>query len=189
MSFPIPKAELRQQMLEKRAALSAEVRLRAAEEASRTAIELIGQEGGPVAIYWPVRNELSPLILAEHLYARKIPLCLPVVLEKDQPLQFRSWAPGDALHKGKYGIDEPSQKAPFVVPTILIVPLIAFDPKGGRLGTGGGYYDRTLKALRFSGPIKAYGYAFSLQEVKIIPHEPHDELLDAIITEKTVVTV
>jgi 5-formyltetrahydrofolate cyclo-ligase len=180
------KTHLRKIAIEKRNALSASARLRAAEEAARHALPLIEHErNAVVAIYWPVRNEISPLILAEHLHARKFELCLPVVVEKDAPLRFRKYEPGYALHKGKYGIDEPSQKSPYLNPSILIVPLIAFDKKGRRLGTGGGYYDRTLQALRAGDtPIKAYGYAFAIQEAVELPHEPHDELLDAVITEQ-----
>lgn len=177
-------------MLKKRNALTAEARLRAAEEAAHQALSLIENERGIVAIYWPVRNELSPLILAEHLHARKFELCLPVVVEKDTALQFRKYKPGDKLHKGRYGIDEPSVKSPYLNPSILIVPLIAFDKQGRRLGTGGGYYDRTLRSLRAGDkPVLAYGYAYAAQEVGALPQEPHDEPLDAIITEKTVVTL
>lgn len=174
-------------MQKKRIALSAEARLRAAEEAARQALSLFDNKNGAIALYWPVRHEISPLILAEYLHQKKYELCLPVVSEKDAPLQFRLWLPGSDLHKGRYGVDEPSQKSPFIVPALLIIPLIAFDRMGARLGTGGGYYDRTLKALRLVKPIKAYGFAYSLQEVDSLPQEPHDERLDAVITDKAVV--
>jgi 5-formyltetrahydrofolate cyclo-ligase len=183
------KALLRKLMLEKRTMLSAEVRLRAAEAAAHNALPLFESERGTVAIYWPVRNEISPLILAEHLHARKFELCLPVVIEKDSAVQFRKYAPGDKLHKGRFGVDEPSQKSPYLNPSVLIVPLVAFDKKGRRLGTGGGYYDRTLAALRAGDmPVKAYGYAFAVQEVSALPYEPHDQLLDAVITEERIVS-
>ncbi len=181
------KTYLRRVMQEQRDTLSAETRLRAAEEAAQLALSLCEQMRGPIALYWPVRNEISPLILAEHLHQRRRMLCLPVIAEHDMPLQFREYVPGDTLHKGRYGIDEPSQKSPFVEPEILIVPLFAFDRTGARLGTGGGYYDRTLMALRAGKtPVHAFGYAFSCQEVDSLPQEPHDQKLDVIVTENNV---
>lgn len=183
------KAELRRVFYEKRAKLNPETRLRAAEQAARNALAVVEELKGPVALYWPVRNEISPLILAEHLHHEGFGLCLPVVIEQGLPLQFRCWSPGDVLHKGRYGIDGPSQKSPFIVPVILFVPLLAFDRTGTRLGTGGGYYDRTLQGLRAANPnVKAYGYAYAVQEVGTIPQEPHDEKLDAVVTEKEVVS-
>ncbi len=176
-------------MQAQRSALQPEVRLRAAEDAAQLALALLENTRDVVALYWPVRNELSPLILAEHLHQRHIALCLPVIIEPDTPLQFRAWEPGDALHKGRYGIDEPSQKSAFVTPSILLLPLVAFDPSGTRLGTGGGYYDRTLKQLRAKDPfVQAVGFGYAFQQAEHLPFEPHDEKLDAVITEKGTAT-
>lgn len=181
------KIALRRTMLERRAALDPETRLRASEQATLHALPLFQNSKDAVALYWPVRNEISPLILAEHLVERGHDLCLPVVINPNAALAFRAWSPGDPLHKGRYGIDEPSQKASFVTPSVLIVPLLAFDKNGTRLGTGGGYYDRTLCELRQAGGVKAYGLAYAFQQVDNLPTDPHDECLDVIITEKGIV--
>jgi 5-formyltetrahydrofolate cyclo-ligase len=181
------KPQLRELMQKKRTALPAEARLRVAEEAARQALPLFDSKSGAVALYWPMRHEISPLILAEHLHQKKYELCLPIAPEKNAPLQFRHWAPEDQLHKGRYGINEPLQKSPLVMPAVLLVPLLAFDKTGARLGMGAGYYDRTLKSLRLTSSIKAYGFAYSFQEVDSLPQELHDERLDAVITEKAIV--
>ena len=77
----------------------------------------------------------------------------------------------------------------WMVPQILIVPLVAFDRAGGRLGYGGGFYDRTLEALRRDGPVLAIGFAFAAQEVDALPQEPTDQRLDRIVTEVEVIEV
>ena len=181
---------MRRRFTAARQPIAAAERLDAAERAAAQTLCIIHHLKSPVALYWPVRGEISPLIVAQHLHVKGLALCLPVVIAPDEALRFRAWAPGDVLHKGRYGIDAPSQKAPFVTPQTLLVPLLAFDREGNRLGTGGGYYDRTLEKLRQQNPeTKAYGFAFAMQETALLPMQLHDQTLDGIITEKEVVLI
>lgn len=117
------------------------------------------------------------------LQARGHPLCLPVVTDKVGALAFRAWAPGDPLVEGVFGTQVPHPDRPAVEPTILLVPLLAFDRAGYRLGYGGGYYDRTLAALAHNRPT-SIGLAFASQEVNTLPHEAHDRRLNWVITEQ-----
>ena len=135
-----------------------------------------------VSGFWPMGPEIDirPLLLA--LHARGQPLCLPVTPKRGQPLHFRRWAPGDALGHGPMGTRQPAQGAE-VTPDWLLVPLLAFDRAGRRLGYGGGYYDRTLADLRASRLITAIGIAFAAQEVELSFAEPHDARLDFVLTE------
>jgi len=114
---------------------------------------------------------------------------LPVVVNRKAPLVFRRWAPGDVLEDGLYGTRHPPASADEVRPVCLLVPLLAFDRQGARLGYGGGFYDRTLAALRAAGPVVAVGVAYAGQEVDALPAEPHDERLDWVITEKEVISI
>lgn len=111
---------------------------------------------------------------------------LPVIAEENQPLVFRAYKAGDALQPNRYGIAEPLETAPLCTPDILLVPLLGFDKTGGRLGQGGGFYDRTL--AKYPAALKI-GVGFAAQECPEIPREPHDIVMDAILTEKEVIRV
>ena len=137
---------------------------------------------GPVAAYWPIRSELDPRPAMAALHAAGIALALPVVVARDAPLAFRPWAPGVALVRGTFGVSAPVD-GPSVRPATLIVPLLAFDRGGWRLGYGGGFYDRTLALMRATAPIRAVGLAFAAQEVPEVPHTVEDQRLDLIVTE------
>lgn len=110
-------------------------------------------------------------------------IALPVAAA-GQALTFRSWRPGEQLIAGEFGAREPGRKAAARRPAVLVVPLVAFDIRGGRLGRGGGFYDRTLAELKAAGPVVAAGIAFSAQRVPAVPLEPHDQRLDWIVTEE-----
>ena len=134
--------------------------------------------------YMPIRSEISPQPVMEAM-ASHGPLCLPVVEGAGKPLSFREWVPGAPLLKGAFGALVPAEgKA--LVPEVLIVPLLAFDAAGHRLGYGGGFYDRTLDFLRARGDVLAVGFAFAAQEMECLPAEPTDQPLDAIVTENGV---
>jgi 5-formyltetrahydrofolate cyclo-ligase len=137
--------------------------------------------------YMPIGSELDCLPLLNRLVTADVPLCLPVVTAPDQPLIFRRWSPDDPLVPGTFGTSEPSAAAPEVSPQVLLVPMLAFDRQGNRLGYGGGYYDRTLKALRAAsdggGEIVAIGVAFAGQLRDKVPVSEGDEPLDWILTE------
>jgi 5-formyltetrahydrofolate cyclo-ligase len=120
------------------------------------------------------------------LATRGHPLCLPAVEAADAPLCFRAWAPGDALVAGYQDIPEPVPTVPVCTPVVLLVPLLAFDAVGHRLGYGGGFYDRTLAALRAGGPVQAIGIAYAAQAVDSLPGTDHDQRLNAVLTEQGV---
>jgi len=139
--------------------------------------------GAVVSGYWPMRGEIDPRPIMIALSGRGHPLCLPVVVGKGQPLVFRAWRPGDELVSGGFGTQVPGTDQREVVPRLLLVPLLAFDRAGYRLGYGGGFYDRTLAALRAHGSAVAVGLAFSAQEVDSVPREATDARLDWVVTE------
>ena len=114
----------------------------------------------------------------------------PVTPPRDQPspLTFRAWTPGETLARGSFGVHEPTE-GEIVTPDLILVPLLAFDRRGHRLGYGQGHFDRTLEALRNKGKVAAVGLAFAGQELPEIPTEPHDQALDAILTEKEYIPV
>ena len=134
--------------------------------------------------YWPVGEEPDVRPLMHQLHSRGHVMALPVVRGRGKPLEFRSWTPGDTLIPGVLGIPTPSEKAGTVSPAVLLVPLLAFDPRGYRLGHGTGYFDLTLHALRADAPTVAIGIAFAAQEVPAVPRESHDEPLDWVVTER-----
>jgi 5-formyltetrahydrofolate cyclo-ligase len=137
-----------------------------------------------VAGYWPVRDEIDVRGLLGVLIDDGHAVALPVVAGPERLLAFRRWRPGDALAAGAFGLSEPQPQAPAVTPQALIVPLLAFDRAGYRLGYGRGYYDRTLQALRAAGPVLAVGVAFAAQEVAELPRDGFDQRLDWIVTER-----
>lgn len=136
--------------------------------------------GARVAGFLPIGREIDTRPLLAALHARGHPLCLPVTPERGEALRFRSWAPGEPLVPGPLGTAEPAA-GPFVTPDWLIVPLLAFDRTGARLGYGGGYYDRTLAALPAA---TAVGVAYAVQEVPEVPVGPHDVRLRLVATER-----
>ena len=136
-----------------------------------------------IAGYWPIEAEFDVLPLLSRLHKLGNDLCLPVVVERTRVLSFRAWCPFDPLVAATFGTRVPPEDSPKVVPQLLLVPLIAFDEQGHRLGYGGGYYDCTLSVLASSGVISV-GVAFEDQYVNEVPAETHDVALDWIITEE-----
>ncbi|WP_111398365.1 5-formyltetrahydrofolate cyclo-ligase [Humitalea rosea] len=136
-------------------------------------------EGAVVAGFWPMGAEIDPRPLMQALAERGHALVLPVTPPRGQPLRFRRWQPGEPLAPGPMGTSQPAA-GEWLDPDWLLVPLLAFDRRGGRLGYGGGYYDRTLAGLPNS---TAIGIAFSTQEVPEVPTGPLDQRLPMIATE------
>ena len=136
-----------------------------------------------VAAYLPMETEIDPGPLLRRLAGRGARVVLPVVVGRDAPLVFREADPACALAVDAAGLPCPPASAATFDPDLILVPLLAFDRAGGRLGQGGGYYDRTLRALRARRPITAVGLAFAGQEIDHAPMGPFDEPLDAILTE------
>lgn len=139
--------------------------------------------GRVVAGYAPIRAEIDPLPLMRRLEKLGAVLSLPVAEARATPMTFRLWRPGDRLVKGALGVMEPDPWAEAVRPDLVIAPLLGFDASGARLGYGGGCYDATIAALRQAGPVFVLGLAFAIQEVEALGREPHDQGLDAILTE------
>jgi 5-formyltetrahydrofolate cyclo-ligase len=138
----------------------------------------------PLAGYMAMRTEIDPL---DAMAAHAGPVGVPVITGAGQPLRFREWGPGCALIEGEFGARIPAEGA-WLEPEVLIVPLLAWDRRGYRLGYGGGFYDRTLEGLRSRHRTLAVGFAFAAQEVPEVPTEPVDQPLDAIVTEEGVLT-
>ncbi len=128
-------------------------------------------------------TEISTFELFDKLVGDGWVTALPIVVAKNTPLVFRQWAPGDALVAGLWGIQIPGDTAPEVLPDVLLVPLLAFDRQGYRLGYGGGFYDRTLQKLRALKKVTAIGLGYAGQEVDAVLRDEHDQQLDWIMTE------
>lgn len=136
------------------------------------------------ALYRAQGSELDPLPLARALLARGVNLALPATIAADGPLVFRRWSPGQPLTPDLAGVPAPLPDAPEIMPDVIFLPLLAFDRSGARLGQGGGFYDRTLAALRSLQPRPWFiGLAFAGQEVERLPLEAHDQRLDGVLTE------
>jgi 5-formyltetrahydrofolate cyclo-ligase len=145
------------------------------------------QSGKKVALYWPMRQELDPSPLIKGLHADGIITLLPAItLNADKILDFIPYDGHQTMTPGPHGIPQP-QGTP-QIPDIIVVPLLAFDRRGYRLGYGGGYYDKTLAKLRAGGHnIQAVGYAFAEQICLFpLPNEPHDIRLDFVVTPQQV---
>ena len=136
-----------------------------------------------IASYSPIQSEINPIGAIERSAEKGYTLSLPVVVERNQPLKFRSWRINDELIVGDYGVSIPSS-GKWVTPEVIIVPLLAFDDKGYRLGYGGGFYDRTLEKLKREKELKVVGFAFSGQYCADIPRDEYDHQLDTIVTEQ-----
>ena len=135
-----------------------------------------------LAGYMPIRTEIDPLpVMADWAG----PVGVPVIQGAGLPLAFHRWREGAEMVEGPFGARVPAVADP-VVPEVLIVPLVAFDGTGGRLGYGGGFYDRTLALLKARGPVLAVGFAYEAQRADALPREATDQRLDAVVTERGV---
>lgn len=144
--------------------------------------------GANIALFWSIGDEISTRPLLAQLTALGCALAFPITPAAPGPLSFHLWAPGDKLVRTATGLFEPEPDAPQLTPDIVVTPLLAFDRQGHRLGYGKGYYDRTFAALPQTEQPHTVGLAFAVQEVEKIPAEPHDHPLDAIVTEREVIT-
>lgn len=141
--------------------------------------------GVPLAGYAQMRTEIDPTAAMEVASAHG-PVCLPVILAPATPLKFRVWTPDCVMEAGAFGAKIPII-GDWITPEILIVPLLAFSRSGGRLGYGGGFYDRTLEGLRAHRPTIAIGFGYSAQEMPDLPLELTDQPLDLIVTETGII--
>jgi len=141
--------------------------------------------GRPLSGYMPIRTEIDPRP-AMAAAAAHGPVGVPVIRARGAPLDFHLWTPDAPMVPGPFGAQIPAEPRQ-MTPDVLIVPLAAFTRTGFRLGYGGGFYDRTLAALRARGPVLAIGFAYAAQETDALPLEPTDAPLDLIVTETEVI--
>jgi 5-formyltetrahydrofolate cyclo-ligase len=184
---PNLKAELRRAALARRDALPAAARMAAAQTIAERGLPIDVEPGAVVSGFSPLKSEISPLPLLRRLADAGVQLALPVVVGRGQPLIMREWSFGAPLNSGVRGIREPPADAPEAFPDILIVPLLAFDRTGHRIGYGAGYYDMTITRLRAMKQVTAIGIAFAAQEIAAVPATPRDARLDLVLTEHGVI--
>jgi len=189
MSDPIQteKERLRREAIARRDALPPEERQAAAEAIAARKFPLAMTPGSIVSGFMPLKSEINPLPLMRKLAGQGARLALPIVAGRGKSLIMREWNFGEPLATGVWGIREPKPEAAMVDPDILLVPLLAFDRAGYRIGYGGGYYDLTLAQLRARKAVIAVGLAFATQEVPAVPTTPRDERLDLVLTEREVI--
>jgi 5-formyltetrahydrofolate cyclo-ligase len=181
------KARLRREAIAVRDALPPAERQAAAEAVATRGLPIAIPTGAVVSGFMPLKSEINPLPLMRNLAAAGAHLALPVVAGKGRPLIMRAWRFGAPLAVGVWGIREPPPEAPAVEPDVLIVPLLAFDRTGHRLGYGAGYYDMTIAALRARKAVTAVGIALAAQEIGTVPVSPRDARLDLVLTEREVI--
>jgi 5-formyltetrahydrofolate cyclo-ligase len=137
-----------------------------------------------VSGFWPIKEEIDIRPLMIELFNTGCQMALPVVQGRGQSLLFRAWRPGDPLEAGVFGTLQPAARRETVEPDALLVPLLACDGAGWRLGYGGGFYDRTLGGLRARRQVTAVGVGFDPQLVTDVPHGPDDQPLDWLLTDR-----
>jgi 5-formyltetrahydrofolate cyclo-ligase len=181
------KAKLRAEAIVRRDAMSADVRQAAAESIAAQQFPLTIVRGVIVSGFMPLKTEINPLPLLQKLSEAGAQLALPKIDGRRKPLIMRAWQFGAPLDRGQWGIREPKPDAPQIDPDIVLVPLLAFDRAGHRIGYGAGYYDVTIARLRSIKPVTAIGIAFAAQEIPTVPATPRDARLDLVLTEHEVI--
>ncbi|HEY7552349.1 MAG TPA: 5-formyltetrahydrofolate cyclo-ligase [Hyphomicrobiaceae bacterium] len=177
------KKALRARMKAWRLELDAEVVARAADAVAARGLDFLKPPAGAVVSgFASLPDEFRIWPLLRRLHREGFRLALPVMQGKLKPLLFRAWAPGDAMDKAVWGIPEPKADKAVLEPDALLVPLLAFDLEGRRLGYGGGFYDRTLAGLRARRSITAVGLGYDEQRVDAVPHLDYDQRLDWVLT-------
>ena len=146
-----------------------------------------------VGLYYPIFNEISPLVFIEYFKVNKITTALPVVDCNSNSMVFKKWFKKEKLQKSHIGSYEPLRTNKTIFPQVIVVPMLMFDRKLNRLGYGAGYYDKLISTLKryFDKKQKNFitiGLAYSEQETKTIPYESHDQKLDFIVTEKEILS-
>jgi 5-formyltetrahydrofolate cyclo-ligase len=159
------------------------------------AAQAIAERRFPVAItpqtivsgFMPIGSEINPIPLMRKLAGSGAQLALPAVAGRGKPLTMRAFAFGQGLVAGTWGIREPAPEAAEVFPDILLVPLLAFDRSGQRIGYGAGYYDLTIAHLRARKTVTACGLGLAVQEIPSVPTTARDARLDLVLTEREVI--
>jgi 5-formyltetrahydrofolate cyclo-ligase len=177
------KRALRARIKAWRSGLGAEVMARAADAVATHGLSFLQlpRRRAIISGFSSLPDEFRAWPLLRRLHGEGHTLAMPVMQGKGLPLIFRAWAPGDAMNKAVWGIAEPKADKPALEPDVVLVPLLAFDAAGWRLGYGGGYYDRTLRGLRARRPVIAVGIAYDESQVDAVPHLDYDERLDWVL--------
>ncbi|MCL6607436.1 MAG: 5-formyltetrahydrofolate cyclo-ligase [Geminicoccaceae bacterium] len=185
------KAALRAQMRALRKARGPAERGPAGQAVAARLAELLRElPTGPVAIFHALPEEIDTAPAIARIAATGRSVVLPRQAGRARPLDFHAFRPGDPLMPGPFGVLEPIAVAPRLEPAVLFVPVLAFDRRGGRLGYGAGFYDRTIAELKARGAAPpVIGLAFAFQEVAEVPLGPSDARLDAIVTECELIRV
>ncbi|MGB0935386.1 MAG: 5-formyltetrahydrofolate cyclo-ligase [Alphaproteobacteria bacterium] len=136
-----------------------------------------------VSGYWPIGSEADPRPAMYNLFADNHNLCLPYARKENAVMTFHHWVPGHDLIRDEVGTPSSGLDAPEIHPGVMIVPLLAFDEKGHRIGYGRGHYDRAIAEARSSRDIITIGVGYEAQKLEIIPAEETDQALDWIVTE------
>jgi 5-formyltetrahydrofolate cyclo-ligase len=178
------KTALRRAAVARRDALPAAVRAQAAEAIAARPFPAPVPPGTIVSGFMPLKSEINPLPLMRKLGDAGARLALPAIDGRGKPLIIRAYAIGDTLASGQWGIREPKPEAAEVAPDILLVPLLAFDRRGHRIGYGAGYYDMTIAKFRAVKSVLAIGIAYAAQEIAAVPVTPRDARLDLVLTER-----
>ncbi len=184
------KKEIREKFLKLRHEISPVVEQHYAAEIASKVLNNFDFEGKVVAGYWPIRGEVDIRPVLMHLDNIGQTCALPLVVEDNEPLIFRKWTNKVAMAKGKYDIPVPDKNDPvaeIVTPDVILVPFVAYDRRGNRIGYGGGYYDRTVKALREAGTVEVIGVGFNAQKSSaILPMDEHDIAMECVVTERMI---
>lgn len=183
------KADIRKAMIEKRMAMPAEARAEACSFIGKKILSIALPQDAVVAGYKAIRGEVDIIRAMQACHEKHYVLCLPSIAPLQRVMRFLVWRPETVMRKGTHGTLEPDN-AEQCEPTVIWVPMVAFDRRGHRLGYGGGYYDATLAHLKKTQPnICSVGIAFACQEVETLPIQAHDVMLDFVVTEKEVITI
>ena len=173
------KDEMRKRMV---AARRVHAQAQGLAEAEALAAHADAFDGAVIAAYLPISGEIDPQPLMRALRQKKCQSALPVCVDDDAALIFRRYKEGEPLLPDAMGIAAPRATAQQLTPDIVLLPLLAFDRSGNRLGRGGGFYDRTLAKLRTGGTCRFIGLGFDMQMVDKCPVAPHDEAMHAVLT-------
>ncbi len=177
------KAELRAKALSARKAAFEAHGTGAGRRLAAHGLDFLGlRAGATVSGFAAIRDEIDPAALLDWLHREGFKLALPAMEGRGKPLVMRAWTPGDEMAAAEWGIREPLAEKEELMPDVLLVPLLAFDRSGWRLGYGGGFYDRTLAKLKARKPVTAVGIAYDELEVDAVPHESYDQRLDWVLT-------
>ena len=183
------KEALRAALLTRRKAIAARAKGAAQGLADRFGDAVPLPPNTAVSGYVPIKNEIDIGPQLDTLRGAGHEILLPVTPAAPGPLVFKRWGEDDALSPGPLGTREPAADAPDGTPGVLIVPMLGFDRRGRRLGYGGGFYDRTIAALRCDREILAVGVAYAEQEIARVPCRPGDQRVDWVVTEREAISV